>query len=82
MYKRQDMGHSLVSLPRQGMGATLPSMARKMCIRDRVQTVVVAGRAGGGADAVPIQIQQDGLAFQTREADVHIVGQTLSLIHI
>ena len=23
-----------------------------------------------------IQIQQDGLAFQTREADVHTVGQT------
>ena len=25
-----DMGHSLVSLPRQGMGATLPSMARRI----------------------------------------------------
>ena len=24
------MGHSLVSLPRQGMGATLPSMARRI----------------------------------------------------
>ena len=41
-----------------------------------VQTVGVAGRAGGGADAVHIQIQQDGLALQTREADVYIVGQT------
>ena len=42
-----------------------------------VKAVGVAGRAGRGADAVHIEVEQDGLALQTREADVDVAGQTM-----
>ena len=42
-----------------------------------VKAVGVAGRAGRGADAVHIEVEQDGLALQTREADVGVAGQTM-----
>ena len=41
----------------------------------RVEAVRVAGGASGSADVVHIQIQQDGLTLQAREADVDIAGQ-------